>query len=776
MRGWSTGAWRAVGALRLLHAPLAVALHHPTTGMPTAPRLRRNSRVGSSPAERAPSAAASSALTLAAPPAAAAPRVVFVRLTLLALRSIDTPSQTWQGDCAYQFVFAYPRPSAAQGAEEVRHAQVLQDVLDHAHTEKNRERAFEKLKDLQGIFWPELSDVCDADEGHAEVWVSRLRQDKRLTQARLAAASGLHTQEAVSSHNFVSFQLRTRQRLSQRFQLALFPFDSQLLRARIVLRQDATVFRFATRAESERVLQDDCCPRFINAVNGASSPVLAEWDLMRGMVAVACQSQPKMSRSNLQYPVYKTFLLVHRQWSYHMYTLILPLLGILFLSLLTFQLDENKYDRFVVLTSLVFPAFQLKSQVSSLLPLMGIASVLDLMVVAGAGFVLWVVLLNFLDSRHTLNALLWCKNEHAALTRQDFASVAGRAASDGLQPALQRVVELWPEGAATAQWMQTSASSAFSANRTLAGAYCTERLKGFDSDGALCLHKLQQETLDYQVRRRARHATTRAGAPAPTRPLPLTARARAPTAQHCRWTSATKTCATTCCFSPFFSLPSTLSLQTRFGTPRASSLAAAPTTPLQRTCRTAPCTSPTPRRLTRSSRGSSGPLSETSCPWSGRGPCCTRACPARCSSACAGGRGGGATATPCHTFLLLAGRSRGLCVATSSHNTTPLAGERGSKAGRAPPSHKSSLLPLPPSAASCASPAGSKSGGTKAISLVSPQHSTRRWLPAVTPQMFMPLRGKGGGQCRCACAREGEGARRGAVVGAQPRGCARTAL
>jgi hypothetical protein len=513
--------------------------------MPAPAALPRHRR-GSLAAAGSPTAAAA----LAPAPAPAAPIIVYVRLTLLALRSIDTASQTWQGDCAFQFLFCYPKPSAAQGPEDFRHAQALQDVLDHAHTEKNRERAYEKLKDLQGVFWPELSDVCDAEEGQREVWVSRLRPDRHLTQARLAAASGLHSPDAIARHNFVSFQLRTRQRLSQRFQLWLFPFDAQLLRARVVLRQDATQFRFATRIEAERVLREDCCPAFINAVNGASSPVLAEWDLMRSMVAVACKSQPKMSRSNLQYPVYKAFMLVHRQWHFHLYSIVLPLVGILFLSLLTFQLDEKKYDRFMALTALVFPAFQLKQQVSTLLPLMGIASVLDLMVVAGAGFVLWVVLLNFLDAEHALNALLWCRREH--LTQRDFLSVVRRATNDKLQPALLEVIKLWPEGQlGSAQWLNES-NAEFRGVRDKAGAYCVERLSNL-YNGARCLERLQRETRDYQVCGGGSRALVAANSVSSAflTPPPHT-HACALLRHHAqnrprRWTSATSRCATMCC-------------------------------------------------------------------------------------------------------------------------------------------------------------------------------------------------------------------------------------
>ena len=174
-----------------------------------------------------------------------------------------------------------------------------------------------------------------------------------------------------------------------------------------------------TAEESARVFSAEC-PRFINAVNGASSPVLAEWDMARQVVSVACRSQAQQSRSKLQYPVLKTFILVHRQWKYHLGLIIIPLLGILALSLLTFQLDEKKYDRYVALVALIFPAFQLKTQVAELLPHSGRFTILDVLVLLACYFVLWVVALNFMDAPHFIHALLGCRNTQASLLRSDY--------------------------------------------------------------------------------------------------------------------------------------------------------------------------------------------------------------------------------------------------------------------------------------------------------------------------------------------------------------------
>ena len=176
--------------------------------MPPTPRRRRSSLAA--PLVASPAAAAS------APPR---PRPVFSRLTLLGVKEISTATQTWQGDLAYEFLWAFPKPSftGSLSEEERRRARTIEGVLSATAGD-------EKIKDLQHCFWPELSDTSEAEAEQTEVWVSRMRADSHGTVQKIANSYGIAPQQA-HEYNFVSFSLRTRVRFSQRFQLWLFPFD-----------------------------------------------------------------------------------------------------------------------------------------------------------------------------------------------------------------------------------------------------------------------------------------------------------------------------------------------------------------------------------------------------------------------------------------------------------------------------------------------------------------------------------------------------------------------
>lgn len=175
--------------------------------MPPTPRRRRSSLA----------LVASPAPDASEPPC---PRPVFSRLTLLGVKEISTASQTWQGDLAFEFLFCFPRPSFCS-AEELQHAQTIEGVLELEPRAAVRD---EKVKDLQFVFWPEVSDTSETEAGQTEVWVSRMRGGSHGALQRIADAYEIAPHQA-HKFNFVSFSLRTRARFTQRFQLWLFPFD-----------------------------------------------------------------------------------------------------------------------------------------------------------------------------------------------------------------------------------------------------------------------------------------------------------------------------------------------------------------------------------------------------------------------------------------------------------------------------------------------------------------------------------------------------------------------
>jgi hypothetical protein len=84
--------------------------------------------------------------------------------------------------------------------------------------------------------------------------------------------------------------------------------------------------------------------------------------------------------------VLKTLILVERKWAWHWWLLIVPLSIVLFMSLLIFEIEE----RFEGVLSIIFVVFQVKAQVSGLLPRSGHSTLLDLFTLAVMCFVFLV--------------------------------------------------------------------------------------------------------------------------------------------------------------------------------------------------------------------------------------------------------------------------------------------------------------------------------------------------------------------------------------------------
>ncbi len=138
----------------------------------------------------------------------------------------------------------------------------------------------------------------------------------------------------------LSFSLRTRRKFSQHFELELFPFDQQLLIARVSLQQEFAAFHFALAGENERVFAVSPGGHLKNVVNSAFAPMLSEWRLFRRFHAVSCASSPSTSRSNTRYAVLKVLVLVQRKWWWHFFLVIIPLTIILALALLILTLTS----------------------------------------------------------------------------------------------------------------------------------------------------------------------------------------------------------------------------------------------------------------------------------------------------------------------------------------------------------------------------------------------------------------------------------------------------
>ena len=291
--------------------------------------------------------------------------IVYSRMSLLGLREIDTEKQTWTGDLYWEFLFAFVKPAFSGTPEQRARAEVVEDALA-APADITSKHPFAL------VFWPVL---CHTDGGspHIDVWVRAARGDVRESVLKAGGFAPAH-------YNVVSFSMRCTTSIYQRFQLALFPFDDQILRTRIVLAQEHSLFVFAAGAEAERVFLADGggVKRFIIAVNGASSPVLGEWELVGNALAVACLSSRDSSRTKKQYAVLKTLILVHRHWAHHITHFYIPAFTILLLSWLTFKLDGKSRDnRTGVLGGLIFSVLSLKTQVSGILPRLGESTILD---------------------------------------------------------------------------------------------------------------------------------------------------------------------------------------------------------------------------------------------------------------------------------------------------------------------------------------------------------------------------------------------------------------
>lgn len=149
---------------------------------------------------------------------------------------------------------------------------------------------------------------------------------------------------------------------------------------------------FATREKTHLVhpkkqIEEREVTSVVNAVNGAHSPPLSEFELLKQFVTWSAKSRAWVSRSGKQYAVLKTYILVTRRWIYHIWLVGFPLFAVACISLLSFYIEEKKNDnghlnikkaeRFAALASLLFVAFQIKGLVAKMLPRLGTITFLD---------------------------------------------------------------------------------------------------------------------------------------------------------------------------------------------------------------------------------------------------------------------------------------------------------------------------------------------------------------------------------------------------------------
>ena len=316
-----------------------------------------------------------SGLALALKSTSPAPIKVYSRLSLLCLKSVDTLSQQWCGDLHFEFLFSFPKPAAAASAAERDMAEILEEFFKDSSADEE----VTSSSPFKAIFWPKLCHTEDPNPAQ-EVWIRKARGDVKDRLLRL-------NRQSQEDYTVVSFSMRCCAPIYQRFQLGLFPFDVQLLRTRIVLAQDSAAWVFAPSAESETLFTacEGGTGGVIIAVNGASSPVLGEWDLISNGVNVACLSSQRASRTRKQYSLLKSFFLIQRHSSYHLVHVFLPGLVILVLAVLTFRLDgqdpgADRSDRSNALVALIFSALGLKATVAQLLPRLGNSTLVDIYV------------------------------------------------------------------------------------------------------------------------------------------------------------------------------------------------------------------------------------------------------------------------------------------------------------------------------------------------------------------------------------------------------------
>jgi hypothetical protein len=304
------------------------------------------------------------------------------------MEDVNTVAQTWTAELYFEFVFAVAKPGVKRGLPAAAKGAASQSLLAEIQTLVNTGASWGRDKLLEvrfkDFFWPNVS--FSRTEEDDEVWVSgNVKYELRAAIAR---------EESISEadYNFVSFSLRTVRTFSQSFRLRLFPFDHQLLMARIVLQQGRDRFRFALRDENYKAWpklkssgggggppQEVHCTNevSINAVNGAYSPMMGEWRLRKQTCSRACVSDKMASRSETQYPVLKVLILAKRRSGYHFWLLIAPLLLILLLCFFVLRSGMDDSNRYQAISAMLFTAIQIKAQVAALLPRLHSMTVLD---------------------------------------------------------------------------------------------------------------------------------------------------------------------------------------------------------------------------------------------------------------------------------------------------------------------------------------------------------------------------------------------------------------